>query len=31
MLLGGLRQFTAAFLGTGAAFLMGHLIGGHVG
>jgi VIT1/CCC1 family predicted Fe2+/Mn2+ transporter len=31
MLLGGLRQFTAAFLGTGAAFLMGHLIGGHIG
>jgi vacuolar iron transporter family protein len=31
MLLGGLRQFTAAFLGTGAAFLMGHLLGGHVG
>jgi VIT1/CCC1 family predicted Fe2+/Mn2+ transporter len=28
--LGGLRQFTAAFLGTGAAFLIGHLIGGHV-
>jgi VIT1/CCC1 family predicted Fe2+/Mn2+ transporter len=31
MLLGGVRQFVAAFLGTGAAFLMGHLIGGHVG
>jgi VIT1/CCC1 family predicted Fe2+/Mn2+ transporter len=31
MLLGGLRQFTAGFLGTGAAFLMGHLLGGHVG
>jgi len=31
MLMGGLRQFTAAFLATGAAFLMGHLIGGHVG
>jgi VIT1/CCC1 family predicted Fe2+/Mn2+ transporter len=31
MLLGGLRQLTAAFLGTGAAFLMGHLVGGHVG
>jgi VIT1/CCC1 family predicted Fe2+/Mn2+ transporter len=30
MLLGGLRQFTAAFLATGAAFLIGHLIGGHV-
>jgi vacuolar iron transporter family protein len=29
-MLGGLRQFTAAFLGTGAAFLIGHLIGGHV-
>jgi len=31
MLLGGLRQFTAAFLATGAAFLIGHLIGGHIG
>jgi VIT1/CCC1 family predicted Fe2+/Mn2+ transporter len=30
MLLGGLRQFTAAFLGTGMSFLVGHLIGGHV-
>jgi len=30
MLLGGLRQFTAAFLGTGASFLAGMLIGGHV-
>jgi VIT1/CCC1 family predicted Fe2+/Mn2+ transporter len=30
MLLGGVRQFTAAFLGTGMAFLVGHLIGGHV-
>ncbi len=29
--LGGLRQFTAAFLGTGAAFLIGHLVGTHVG
>jgi VIT1/CCC1 family predicted Fe2+/Mn2+ transporter len=28
--LGGLRQFIAAFLGTGAAFLIGHLISGHV-
>jgi vacuolar iron transporter family protein len=31
MLLGGMRQFVAAFLGTGAAFVAGHLIGGHVG
>ncbi|MGD0245023.1 MAG: VIT1/CCC1 transporter family protein [Streptosporangiaceae bacterium] len=30
MLLGGLRQFTAAFLATGMAFLVGHLIGGHI-
>jgi len=30
MLLGGLRQFTAAFLATGAALLIGHLIAGHV-
>jgi len=30
MLLGGLRQFTAAFLATGAAFAIGHLISGHV-
>ncbi len=30
MVLGGLRQFTAAFLATGAAFLIGHLVGGHV-
>jgi VIT1/CCC1 family predicted Fe2+/Mn2+ transporter len=30
MLLGGLRQFVAAALGTGASFLVGHLIGGHV-
>jgi len=29
MLLGGLRQFTAAALGTGAAFLIGHVISGH--
>jgi vacuolar iron transporter family protein len=28
--LGGLRQFTAAFLATGAAFAIGHLISGHV-
>jgi len=30
-LLGGLRQFTAAFLATGMAFLIGHLVGAHVG
>ena len=30
ILLGGLRQFTAAFLATGAAFAIGHLISGHV-
>jgi VIT1/CCC1 family predicted Fe2+/Mn2+ transporter len=30
MFLGGLRQFTAAFLATGAAFAIGHLISGHV-
>ncbi len=30
MLMGGLRQFTAAFLATGMAFLIGHLVGGHV-
>jgi VIT1/CCC1 family predicted Fe2+/Mn2+ transporter len=30
MVLGGLRQFTAAALGTGAAFFIGHAIGGHV-
>ena len=30
MLLGGLRQFTAAFLATGMAFEIGHLISGHV-
>jgi vacuolar iron transporter family protein len=29
--LGGLRQFTAAFLATGMAFLIGHLVGAHVG
>jgi uncharacterized membrane protein YjjP (DUF1212 family) len=28
MLAGGLRQFTAAFLATGVAFAVGHLIGG---
>jgi VIT1/CCC1 family predicted Fe2+/Mn2+ transporter len=30
LLMGGLRQFTAAFLATGMAFLIGHLIAGHV-
>ena len=30
MLAGGLRQFTAAFLATGVAFAVGHLIGGVV-
>jgi vacuolar iron transporter family protein len=30
MLLGGLRQFTAAALGTAAAFLIGHAVGGHI-
>jgi VIT1/CCC1 family predicted Fe2+/Mn2+ transporter len=30
MLMGGLRQFTAAFLATGMAFAIGHLIAGHV-
>jgi VIT1/CCC1 family predicted Fe2+/Mn2+ transporter len=30
-LLGGLRQFTAAFLATGMAFVIGHLVGAHVG
>jgi vacuolar iron transporter family protein len=29
-LVGGLRQFTAAFLATGLAFAIGHLISGHV-
>lgn len=29
--LGGLRQFTAAFLATGMAFVIGHLVGAHVG
>jgi len=31
MLQGGLRQFTAAFLATGMALLIGHLVGAHVG
>jgi len=31
MLMGGLRQFTAAFLATGMAFVIGHLVGAHVG
>jgi hypothetical protein len=30
ILLGGLRQFTAAALATGMAFAIGHLISGHV-
>ncbi|MBV9381664.1 MAG: VIT1/CCC1 transporter family protein [Streptosporangiaceae bacterium] len=30
LLMGGLRQFTAAFLATGMAFLIGHLVGGHI-
>ncbi|HEY6497772.1 MAG TPA: hypothetical protein VIZ43_31210, partial [Trebonia sp.] len=30
MLLGGLRQFTAAFLATAAALLIGHAVGGHI-
>ena len=29
--LGGLRQFVAAFLATGMAFFIGHLVGGHIG
>lgn len=29
--LGGLRQFTAAFVATGLAFAIGHLVGGHIG
>jgi VIT1/CCC1 family predicted Fe2+/Mn2+ transporter len=29
--LGGLRQFTAAFLATGMAFVIGHLVSAHVG
>jgi VIT1/CCC1 family predicted Fe2+/Mn2+ transporter len=31
MLVGGLRQFTAAFLATGMAFVVGHAIGGRIG
>ena len=30
LMMGGLRQFTAAFLATGMAFVIGHLISGHV-
>jgi VIT1/CCC1 family predicted Fe2+/Mn2+ transporter len=30
MLQGGLRQFTAAFLATAMALVIGHLVGGHV-
>ena len=30
-LLGGLRQFTAALLATGMAFLIGHLVSAHIG
>jgi hypothetical protein len=30
MVLGGLRQLTAAALATGMALAIGHLIGGHV-
>jgi vacuolar iron transporter family protein len=30
MLNGGLRQFAAAFLATGMAFVIGHLVGGHL-
>lgn len=30
MLIGGLRQFTAAALATAAALPIGHAIGGHV-
>jgi vacuolar iron transporter family protein len=30
MVLGGIRQLTAAALATGAAFAIGHLVGGHV-
>jgi VIT1/CCC1 family predicted Fe2+/Mn2+ transporter len=30
LLTGGLRQFTAAFLATGMAFAIGHLIGAQV-
>jgi vacuolar iron transporter family protein len=31
MALGGLRQLTAAFLATGMGFVIGHVVGGHVG
>jgi vacuolar iron transporter family protein len=31
MLVGGLRQFTAAFLATAMAFVVGHAIGGRIG
>jgi vacuolar iron transporter family protein len=31
MLAGGLRQFAAAFLATGMAFVVGHLVGGRIG
>lgn len=31
MLLNGLRQFIAAFLATGMAFAVGHVISGHIG
>ena len=30
MVLGGVRQFTAAALATGMAFAIGHLVGGHI-
>jgi vacuolar iron transporter family protein len=30
MLMGGIRQLTAAFLATGMAFVIGHLVGSHV-
>jgi hypothetical protein len=30
MLAGGLRQFVAAFLATGMAFVVGHAIGGRI-
>jgi hypothetical protein len=31
MLAGGTRQFVAAFLASGMAFLVGHLVGSQVG
>jgi vacuolar iron transporter family protein len=31
MLAGGLRQFVAAFLATGMAFVVGHVVGGRIG